>query len=367
VRHYLDHNATTPVDGRVLARFLAVEQQCPGNPGSLHAAGRKARAAVEAAREQIAASLSVSVDAVVFTASGTEANNLAVRGLGDAALPVLHAVVEHPSVSAPAAARGAVLWRVDGSGAAVVERPTTAVGLVCLVHGQNEVGTIQDVAAAAALAKQLGVQVHVDAAQSLGRVPLAEVVAVADSVSLSPHKCGGLRGAGVLLVRQPDALRPLLLGGGQERGRRPGTLSPALCAAAALAIELAVQEQPQRAAAMAAARDAFLAAVRDAAVEVAVLTPLSRSLRNTLLLAVPGVDGRNLLPALDLEGVEASQGAACSSGSPRPPAILAAMGLDELAARTCVRCSFGRDHAVGDAADAGRCFARVVARLQKKK
>lgn len=364
--HHLDHNATTPADPRVLERFVAVERECPANPGSLHAAGRKARAAVEDARARIAGALGCAVDDVFFTSGGTESNNLAVRGLGDSSLPVLCAELEHPSVLVPAQHRGRRNLAVDPEGRAVVQRPDQPVGLLALVHGQNEVGTLQDVAAAAQLAQELGVPLHVDAAQTLGRVPLAPVVGAATTVSLSPHKCGGLRGIGILLARGGGAgLRPLLLGGGQEHGLRPGTQGAALCQGAALSVELAVEEQLVRAEAMAAARAAFVAALAATEARHRVLTPAA-SLPNTLMVQFPGLDGRTLLPALDLAGIQASQGSACSSGSPTPPRVLTAMGLDADTARSCVRFSFAPRHEIMDAREAGTTTGRVVARLQRK-
>jgi cysteine desulfurase len=362
VRHHLDHNATTPVDPRVLERFLAVERECPGNPGSLHTSGRAARACVEAARQQVAAALGRPATDVLFVAGGTEANNVAVLGSGDPALPILLSECEHPSVMEPARARGSVSWPVDGTGAVRVADPDRPVGLVCLVHGQNEVGTLQPVAAAGELARKLSVPLHVDAAQTLGRVPLGPVLDQATTLALSLHKAGGLRGSGVLIARGGGTgLRPLLLGGGQERGLRPGTVSPALAAASALAIELACREQEVRAVAMARARAAFLDALRQVRHEV--LTPLASSLPNTLMLCFPGVDGRTLLPALDLAGVEASQGSACSSGSPMPPRVLLAMGLDSARARACVRFSFAASHDPDEARAAGLLVARAIARL----
>src|SRR5688500_1330707 len=135
---FLDHNAGAPVDPRVLERFVAVERSCPGNPSATHADGRAARAALEDARERVAAALAVRADEVVFTSGGTESNNLAVRGLGDLARPVLLAAVEHPSVLAPAEVRSISWWRTDEDGRAVIERPDAAPGLNCLVHAQNE-------------------------------------------------------------------------------------------------------------------------------------------------------------------------------------------------------------------------------------
>ncbi|MBK8099228.1 MAG: aminotransferase class V-fold PLP-dependent enzyme [Planctomycetes bacterium] len=362
----LDHNATTPVLPEVLDRFVAVERECPGNPASLHAAGRRARAVIEAARQQVANALLVPTDDVFFVGSATEADNLAVRGAGDPDRPVLLAETEHAAVREAAMARGVRWWRVDAQGRAEILAPPEPVGMLTLVHAQSEVGTVQPVAAAAELAAVLHVPLHVDAAQSLGRLPLHEIVRLADSVALSPHKAGGLRGVGILIARRAgQRLRPLWFGGGQERGLRPGTQSAAAIAAAALAIELAVAGTVQRAVSMAAARDAFLTTLQVHVPSLRALTPRAESLPNTLLLAFPDVDGRNLLPALDLQRVAASSGSACSSGSSQPARILFAMGLDDAIARTCIRFSFSHTHSPEFAARAARVVGEVVSRLRK--
>lgn len=363
---YLDHNASSPVDPRVLQCFLEVEQECPGNPSSLHRSGRKARAMVEQAREQIAVALSVPPADVFFLSGGTEANNLVVQGAGDPGLPVLLASTEHPSVVEPARVRGSVAWSITADGTAIVTEPTGPVGLICLVHGQNEVGTLQPIGQASALARKLRVPLHVDAAQTLGRIDLREVTEAADTVTLTMHKAGGLRGSAVLVARDGGAgLRPTLRGGGQERGIRAGTVSPALASAAALTVRLAGREWPHRAERMQRARAAFCAALQATGVTPRVLTPLERSLPNTLLLQFDGVDGRSLLPALDLAGVEASQGSACSSGSPSPSPLLLGMGLAERDARACVRFSFGHAHAPDEAAAAGRVVGQTIGSLPR--
>lgn len=364
--HFLDHNAGTTVDPRVLERFLEVEARCPGNPSSLHDAGRRARSELEAARQQVAQALGFDAEDVLFTSGGTEANNLAVRGMGPLDRPVLLAPVEHASVWEPAQVRGCALWTVDPEGRARITPTHQPVGLACLVHGQSEVGTLQDVVAAAKLCTSLAVPLHVDAAQSLGRVSLAEVSSLATSIAIAPHKAGGLRGTGILCVRAAaEQLQPLLRGGGQERGLRPGTTSPAMAAAAALAVSLAVAEQPIRAQRMAQARATFASILTNSNELCRVLTPAT-SLPNTLLVHIAGVDGRNLLPALDLAGIAISQGSACSSGSPLPPRILLAMGLDEVAARSCVRISFSGSEDLALVATLAEVFVQVVARLQKK-
>ncbi|MBL8739027.1 MAG: aminotransferase class V-fold PLP-dependent enzyme [Planctomycetes bacterium] len=365
--YFCDHNAGAPVLPEVLERFVAVERDCPGNPASSHAAGRRARAVLEDARERIAAVFGLAAGDVLFVSGGTEAANLAVTGLGDPNLPVLLSPAEHPAVREPAERRGLHEWQVDADGATRVTEPSVPVGLVACVHAQSELGTLQPVEAAAALAGRLGLPLFVDAAQTLGRCPVAPVLALASAVALSPHKCGGLRGHGVLMGHGlQHQLRPLLVGGGQEFGLRPGTQSPALAAANAFAIERAAAETEVRAARMHAAREAFLGGLAASGAVHRLLTPRARSLPNTAMLHFPGIDGRNLLPTLDLAGVFASHGSACSSGSPMPPRILRAIGLDDETARACVRFSLGWSDDTRTSQDAGRHTGEVVRRRQQK-
>jgi cysteine desulfurase len=353
---FCDHNAGGPVDPEVLELFLATERRCPGNPASVHAVGRRTRAALEDARQRLASAFGITPDDVVFTSGGTEAANLAVQGLGDESLPVAAAPVEHAAVWEPAQLRGVVPWNVGADGVAHIIEPSQEVGLLCLVHAQSELGSLQSVAVAAKLAEALAVPLFVDAAQTLGRLPLRPVVDDGAIVALSPHKAGGLRGHGVLLGRELHGrLRPQLRGGGQESGLRPGTQNPALAIANVFAIERALAAAPTHAATMAAATG----------VEHRLLTPLAHSLPNTAMLHFPGVDGRSLVPALDLAGVQASHGAACSSGAPTPPRVLQAIGLDTLTARACVRFSFGADP-IEHGHRAGTRVGEVVSLLQKK-
>ena len=365
-RIFCDANAGCPVEPDVLECFVATERAVPGNPASSHASGRRARAVLEAARERIANALRISADDVLFTSGGTESANLAVRGLGNTTLPVLVSDVEHPAVLEAAAVRGRQAWQVSRSATAIVTRPSSAVGLLCLAHAQSEVGALQPIAAAADLARDLGVPLFVDAAQTLGRVPLAPLFASGAFVALSPHKSGGLRGHGILAGDGlQQRLVPLLRGGGQEFGLRPGTQSAALATANALAIERALTEQAQRADNMARARDAFLAALAAAAVPHRVLTPLAAALPNTAMVEFGVLEGRNLLPALDLAGIEASHGSACSSGAPTPPRILRWLDLDDARARTCVRFSFAHDVTTSVAEEVARRVGDVVARSKK--
>lgn len=364
---FCDFNAGSPADPDVVALFVATERDVPANPASVHASGRRARAVLEEARSRIGAALGLAANDVLFTSGGTEAANLAVLGLGDPRLPVLLSPAEHPAALEPALLRGAAWLAVDRDGAAVVVPPDRPVGLVCLVHAQSELGTVQPVSVAAALAAQLGVPLFVDAAQSLGRLDLAPVVANGGAIALSPHKAGGLRGHGVLAGRDlARHLRPLLRGGSQEQGLRPGTQSPALALANALAIERAIERRAATAGAMFAVRAAFLDGFRSTHIDHHLLTPMANAVPNTVMIAFPRVDGRNLLPALDLAGVQASHGSACSSGAPTPPRILGAIGVDDDLARACVRFSFAADASLADTQQCGRRVGDVVGRLQKK-
>ncbi len=365
---YLDHAAATPVDPRVLDVFVDVERRCAGNPASLHAAGRAARQALESARGEAAHALGVPANGVWFVSGGTEANVTIVRGSGVVDRPVLLApAIEHPSVAAAAERwRGVVGWAVTPDGRAAVVDPEAPIGLVCLAHAQSEIGTVQPVEAAAAVARRAGVPLHVDASQTLGRLPLTPVLAAADTVALSAHKAGGLRGCTVLVAPRGAVFAPLLVGGGHERGRRAGTPSPGLAAATARAIRLAVEERAERAAAMAAARAALVAAVRAGAGPGAVTVvggDGAEHMPNIATLCFERVDGRALLPALDLLGVHASQGTACSSGSPEPPLVLRSMGMDVARSRRCVRFSVSHRTTLDEVREAARRIVSAVVRL----
>ena len=365
---FCDANAGVPALPEVVDEFIRVEQQFPANPASAHAAGRRARGALEQARELIAEAMQVAREDVVFTSGGTEAGNLAIRGLGDINLPVLMGDLEHPAVHESAAQRGTIAWDVDESGCVVVTNPQDPVGLVALVHAQSEVGTLQKVEEAAAVAAGCEAPVFVDAAQTLGRVPLGSVIDTGAAVALSPHKAGGLRGNGALVGHDIHRrLRPLMYGGGQELGLRPGTPSVALAAANAMATKLAVRECERRAEVMLRNRAAFHGALVATGCPAQVLTPLQQSIPNTIMMCFEGVEGRSLLPALDLAGVQASHGSACSSGSPTPPRVLASMKVSEQLARACVRFSFDWFERDEECAQIGALVGALALRLRKKK
>ncbi len=319
---YLDANATEPLRPEARAAVIAALDQV-GNPSSVHAAGRAARAMLEAARRTVAAAFGAAPAGLVFTSGGTEADALAIAGLGAGRRLVVGAT-EHDAVRA-AAARAAFL-RVDHDGVADLDAldrilASGAPALVCLMLANNETGTIQPVADAARLCHAHGALIHVDAAQAAGRISVDLSALGADSLALSAHKLGGPKGAGALLLAPRRDVAALIPGGGQELGRRGGT--PALPAIAGFA-------------AAAVCPPADTASLRDALQHAAVASGAivlggDHRLPNTACLALPGVPAETQVIALDLAGVQVSAGAACSSGKVARSHVLDAMGLGPLA------------------------------------
>lgn len=361
MRVHLDHNATTPLRPEARDAWLALNDELGGNPSSVHAAGRRARAALDLARERVAAALGVAEEGILFTSGGTESNNLALIGALEArgGRPgLVTTAIEHSSVLGPARAlerRGhpLTLVGVDGEGSPPVPDLLSAVtaGETALLSTQwanNELGSLTDVAALAAGLAELPPARrplwHVDGVQALGRVELAPAALGIDLLSLSAHKVGGPLGVGVLLQRPGVSLAPLMHGGGQEGELRPGTENVPAIGAAAVAIELAVRERAEFARRTGELARELLFALRDALPGLRLLGPAIDAPRlcNTLCVWLPGVDGRTFVARLDLEGLEASAGSACASGSLEPSHVLLALGLAPDAARAGLRLSLGR-------------------------
>ncbi|KIC68404.1 cysteine desulfurase family protein [Pseudarthrobacter phenanthrenivorans] len=358
---YLDHAATTPLSDAALAA-LTRELARTGNPSSLHGSGRRARRAVEDAREAIASAAGAHPSEVIFTSGGTEADNLAVKGLYWSRVAedpkrrrILCSAVEHHAVLDTVEwlerHEGAeVTWLpVDSGGVldvAVLEaelsRDPGTVALVTVMWANNEVGTIQPVARIVELAHAAGVPVHSDAVQAFGSVPVHFKESGLDAMSISGHKIGGPVGVGALLLGRAVKLTPVQHGGGQERDVRSGTLDTASIAAFAAAAEAATAALPAEAARIAALRDRLIDGVRDL-IPDAVLrgAPGDGRLPGNAHFTFPGCEGDSLLFLLDLAGVESSTGSACTAGVPRPSHVLLAMGLDEETARGAQRFSLG--------------------------
>ena len=361
---YLDHAASTPMLPEAVAAVTAA-LTATGNASSLHASGRRARRTVEEARESLAASLGARPSEVVFTSSGTESDNLAVKGLWLAryrADPrrrrILASAVEHhavlDSVEWLVAREGAtVTWlEVDRLGRVHPEVLADALGddvaLVTVMWANNEVGTVQPVRALADLAHGAGVAFHTDAVQAVGQLPVDFAGSGADALTMTGHKLGGPLGAGALLLGRDIDCTPLLHGGGHERDVRSGTLDTPGVVGLAVAAELAVARQPEISSRLRGLRDDLVSRVRAALPDAVLNGDETDRLPGNAHFSFPGCEGDSLLLLLDARGVEVSTGSACSAGVARPSHVLVAMGADEPSARASLRFSLGHTSTQGD-------------------
>ena len=379
-RIYLDHNATSPLDPEVL-EAMRPHWLAAGNAESRHAPGRSARRAWEGAKESVARVLGADPGEVIFTSGGTEANNLAIFGLTDLDRGVGHLVssaLEHPAITEPVARLEVAGWAVDRvspdrEGIVVAERMAESfrpeTRLATLMLANNETGALQPVARLAALARERGISVHTDAVQAVGKIPVDFHALGVATLAASAHKFHGPVGAGLLLVRDGVRLHPGLFGGGQQQGRRPGTVAVPLAVGLASALERWQAEADARAGRWAALRDHFEAGLiaalgADRVVRNGPADPCSR-LPQTLNVGFPGLDGDALLMQLDLAGISASLGSACASGATRPSVALQAMRVPDDRLRSSVRFSLGAGTTEGEVEDALRRTVEVVARIAR--
>jgi cysteine desulfurase len=343
-RTYLDWNATAPLRREARAAMVAVLDVI-GNPSSPHSEGRRARAIVEDAREQVAALVGAKPAEVVFTSGGTEANNAVLSAGWDA---VLVAGIEHDSVLTPAHTSGARVaeLKVDRGGAvradalASTALDTPGRALLSIQAANNETGVLQPVAELAAVAKAKGLFVHTDAVQAAGRVAIDLRKLGADCLTLSAHKIGGPKGIGALVIDGRESLPAFVMGGGQERRRRAGTENVAAIAGFGAAAEAAQRDLPQMER-VRALRDGLEARLKAVSPSAVVIGSEAVRLPNTTCVALPGATAETLVIAFDLAGVAVSAGAACSSGKVGASKVLAAMGVDGDLARAAVRVSLG--------------------------
>jgi len=352
---YLDHAATTPVRPEVrdaMAPFFGAQF---GNPSSVHRWGRAARAALDEARERVASCLGAATDEICFTSCGTEGDNFAILGAWRAARTrgrpvVVTTPIEHKAVLASvhhAVVEGAVerLLAVDGNGTVVrgsyddVVRDDVAVCSVMWVN--NEIGTVQDIPALADVARARGVVFHTDAVQSFGKIPIDARRQAFDLLTVSGHKIGAPKGIGALFIRRGTPLEPLMYGGLQDRGRRPGTENVAFAVGFARAAELAVVECAAECARLGALRDALERELRQRIPDAVVHARTAQRAPHILNISVPGTDSESLLMALDLAGVAASSGSACQSGNVNPSHVLTAIGTPPELAAAAIRMSLG--------------------------
>jgi cysteine desulfurase len=348
---FLDHNSTTALLPEVLEVMLPFMTAQHGNPTSRHMYGRNARDAVELARTQIAQAVGVQASQVVFTASGTEANNFAVRGITAnlEASQLLVSAIEHPCVTRPAMAMRANGWQVntipvDVHGQldlaqlhALLKAPT---GLISAMLANNETGVLQPLPEVSALARQHKVFVHTDAVQALGKVALDFNALGVHAMTLSSHKIGGPLGAGALILDKRVDIQPLLLGGGQEKGLRSGTENVAAIVGFGVACELATQHLSAYHQHTSMLRHQLESGLKQLSATIFGVSSVAR-LPNTSFFAFPNVEGETLVTALDKAGFAVASGSACSSDSNEPSHVLLAMGIEEDLARGAVRVSMG--------------------------
>jgi cysteine desulfurase len=342
---YLDYNATAPIRPAVIARVAEVMAQV-GNASSVHRAGRDARAIVEAARADVARLVGADADGVIFLSGATEANNLALKGVGKRRLMV--STVEHGAVLAPAMLTDGhvVLLPVDGDGRLDLEALRDALkqedgpALVSVMLANNETGVLEPVAEIAGIAHEHGALMHCDAVQAAGKVPIDMKALGVDMLSLSAHKMGGPQGIGALVLNGDIQLDAQLVGGGQERGRRSGTENVAGAAGYGVAACEALAGL-SRYAELGAWRDDMERRLRQVANGMVVHGAGAPRLPNTSCLSMPGVSSETQVIAFDLAGIAVSAGSACSSGKVHASHVLEAMGVDEEAAGGAIRVSMG--------------------------
>lgn len=383
---YLDHAATTPMLPAAIEALTARLAEV-GNANSLHASGRNARRVVEEARETIARSLGCRPGDVVFTAGGTEADNLALKGIYWARraedprrVRILSTAIEHHAVLDP------LLWLGEAEGAEVelmpvderahlrldalreaVERDPASVALISVMWANNEVGTLQPIAEVVALAAEHGIPVHTDAVQAIGAVPVDFAASGVDALSLTGHKVGGPYGVGALIVRRDLQVSALVHGGGQERDIRSGTLDPPAIAGLAAAVEASVKHQDEHAARLRTLRDDLVRRVVEVVPEAHLHGDPEQRLPGNAHIGFPGCEGDSLLMLLDARGIECSTGSACSAGVPQPSHVLLAMGCDGDQARHSLRFSLGHTSTAADVDALVEAIGPVVERARTAK
>jgi cysteine desulfurase len=375
---YLDFNATTPLDPAVREAMLPFLGEEFGNPSSVHHVGRRVRAVLDEAHERVARVLGCRAGEVIFTSGGTESNNAAILGSARAfrakGRHLITSAIEHRAVLRcfehlqQREGFEVTVLRVDSAGRINPEdlrraiRPETI--LVSLMAANNEIGTVQAVGEFGIMCRERGVLFHTDAVQWFGKLPFAGVPQFqADLVSLCAHKFHGPKGVGLLFVRSPTRLDPLLFGGPQEGDRRPGTENPAACVGLAEAMERFIQP-PVFPGPELKRLTTTLASELAAVPGIVVVGCHNQRLPNTIGMTIAGADSISLLAALDLEGICASSGSACSAGSVSPSHVLQAIGVAPEKASSFLRLSLGRSSTSADIATVSSVLPRIIERIR---
>lgn len=366
---YVDHAATSPMREQSLRAMTQVMASAPGNASSVHAAGQLARGLLEAARTDTATVLGCSPAEIVFTSGGTESDNIAVRGLlaRSQVKRLVTTAIEHPALMETAsdlAEQGVdvVIVGVDGDGQVDTDSLRSALrdgGVCSVMYANNEVGTIQPVPEIAVWCREAGVAFHTDAVQAPGLLSLDVTQLGVDALSISAHKFGGPKGVGVLYIRNGVDIAPVLTGGGQERGLRPGTENVAGAVALSVALSEADAQRPNHVERMALLRERLVDAL---AVQprIALTGHSERRLANHASFTVAGINGETLLIDLDQAGIQCSSGSACAAGSSDISHVLTAMGCDAELARTAIRFTFGPETSEQDVDFIASTLLRLV-------
>jgi cysteine desulfurase len=375
---YLDHNATTPIDPRVLEVMLPYLRERWGNPSSPHRFGQEVHLAVEEARGRLARLLGCQARELLFCASGTEADNLALRGVAAALRTrgrhIVTSAIEHHAVLGTCRALERDGFRVtylpvSREGVVDVEALAESLGpetiLVSVMHANNETGVVQPIQEIAALTQERGILLHTDAVQTVGKLPVRPGELGADLVTLSAHKLYGPKGAAALVARLGTSLRPTTTGGSQELGLRAGTENVAGIVGLAEAAALSLEEAEAEGKRLAALRDRLEAEVVSAIREVRINGAGAARVPNTTNLTFAGVDGESVVLGLDLRGICASTGSACATGEPEPSHVLLAMGLSAHEAQGAVRLSLGRETRPEHVDPVVEALAETVERLRR--
>jgi cysteine desulfurase len=379
MRHvYLDHNATTPVHPEVLVTMTAFYREKFGNPSSIHWAGRWVKGAVEKAREKVALLVNCEPVEVVFTSGGTEADNMAIKGvtaaLRDRGNQIITFRTEHPAVTNACLyleRQGYdVTWLgVDRDGLPDLQELEAAITartiLISAMFANHETGTLFPVAEIGEIAARRKVYFHCDAVQAVGKVPVDFRGSSISLLALSGHKFSAPKGIGALVIRRGVKLTPLMHGGPQERNRRAGTENVAGIAALGRACELAIDDLTSASKRIASLRDLLEEGIRAVVPDVQVHGKREQRLPNTSNLSFPGMEADSLLLNLDLAGIAASSGSACSSGVMKNSPVLAAMGVEPALARGAIRFSLGRETGEADIAHLCQVLPEIVARLRR--
>jgi cysteine desulfurase len=355
IRIYLDHNATTPLDPVVADRMARALRETWGNASSIHHFGQQAKAALDLARGEVASLIGADPSEVVFTAGGTEANNIAIRGAAEALEPsgrkhLVTSAIEHEAVLNTMKALQRRGWRVtivpvDASGIVSVDRVREAItddtALVSLMHANNEIGTIQPIADVAAIAHDKGALVHTDAVQSVGKIAVDVRALGVDMLSLAGHKFYGPKGAGALWVKRGVRLISPLTGGRQERSRRAGTENVAALVGLGAAASIAAGKWPVEGPRLAALRDRLEAGILSSIQGTDRNGAAAPRVPNTSNISIDRIESESMLIGLDLAGIAVSSGSACSSGTLEPSHVLKAMGLPHARTLGSIRFSLG--------------------------